>query len=59
MGAFTLGQEVTGVVSAVGPDVDMGLGTKVMSITSFMDGNGSFAKECLAPAESSFTFHPA
>jgi NADPH2:quinone reductase len=53
-GVFTPGQEVTGVVSAVGPDVDMALGTKVMSVTSFMDGNGSFAEECLAPAESSF-----
>jgi NADPH2:quinone reductase len=54
-GSFTPGQEVTGVVSAVGPDVDIALGTSVMSITSFMDGNGSFAEECLAPAESSFT----
>jgi NADPH2:quinone reductase len=39
----------------VGPDVDMTLGTKVMSTTSFMEGNGSFAEECLAPAQSSFT----
>jgi NADPH2:quinone reductase len=39
----------------VGPDVDMALGTKVMSTTSFMEGNGSFAEECLAPAQSSFT----
>ena len=54
-GAFTPGQEGTGVVSAVGPDVDMALGTTVMSTTSFMEGNGSFAEECLAPAQSSFT----
>lgn len=54
-GAFTPGQEGTGVVSAVGPDVDVALGTKVMSVTSFMEGNGSFAEECLAPADSSFT----
>ena len=53
-GAFTPGQEGTGVVSAVGPDVDMALGTSVMSTTSFMDGNGSFAEEFLAPAQSSF-----
>jgi NADPH2:quinone reductase len=26
-----------------------------MSTTSFMEGNGSFAEECLAPAQSSFT----
>ena len=54
-GAFTPGQEVTGVVSAVGPDVDLDLGTTVMSITSFMEGHGSFAEECLAPAQSSFS----
>src|SRR3984957_3177446 len=54
-GAFTPGQEVTGVVSAAGPDVDLALGTTVMSTTSFMDGNGSFADECLAPADSSFS----
>ncbi len=53
-GAFTPGQEVTGVVSAVGPGVDMALGTTVMSISSFLEGYGSFAEECLAPAESSF-----
>ena len=53
-GVFTPGQEVSGVVSAVGPGVDMALGTTVMSVTSFMDGNGSFAEECLAPAGSSF-----
>ena len=54
-GTFTPGQEGTGVVSAVGPDVDMALGTTVMSTTSFMDGNGSFAEEYLAPAQWSFT----
>ena len=53
-GAFTPGQEVTGVVSAVGPDVDLALGTTVMAVTSFMEGHGSFAEECLAPAQSSF-----
>jgi len=54
-GAFTPGQEVTGVVSAVGPDVDLALGTTVMSVTSFIEGHGSFAEECLAPAQSSFS----
>jgi NADPH2:quinone reductase len=33
----------------------MALGTKVMTTTSFMEGSGSFAEECLAPARSSFT----
>jgi NADPH:quinone reductase len=54
-GSFTPGQEVTGVVSAVGPDVNLAPGTTVMSVTSFMEGHGSFAEECLAPAQSSFT----
>ena len=54
-GAFTPGQEVTGVISAVGPDVDLALGTTVMSVTSFIEGHGSFAEECLAPAQSSFS----
>jgi NADPH:quinone reductase len=53
-GAFIPGQEGTGVVSARGPGVDMALGTKVMSTTSFMEGHGSFAEEFLAPAQSSF-----
>lgn len=53
-GAFIPGQEATGVVSAVGPDVDMALGTTVMSVTSFIEGSGSFAEECLAPAQSCF-----
>jgi NADPH2:quinone reductase len=53
-GTFTPGQEVTGVVSGVGPDVDLTLGSTVMAVTSFMEGHGSFAEECLAPAPSSF-----
>jgi NADPH2:quinone reductase len=53
-GAFIPGQECAGVVSAVGPDVDLALGSKVMSITCFMEGSGSFAEECLAPARSAF-----
>jgi NADPH2:quinone reductase len=43
------------VVSAVGPDVDVALGTKVMSTTGFMEGSGSFAEEYLTSAQSSFT----
>jgi NADPH2:quinone reductase len=54
-GAFIPGQEGAGVVSAVGPDVDIALGSKVMSTTSFMEGSGSFAEEYLAPARLSFT----
>jgi NADPH2:quinone reductase len=54
-GAFIPGQEGTGVVSAVGPDVDVALGTKVMSTTAFMEGSGSFADEYVTSAQSSFT----
>jgi NADPH2:quinone reductase len=54
-GSFIPGQEGTGVVSAVGPDVDVALGTKVMSTTSFMEGSGSFAEEYVTPAQASFT----
>jgi NADPH2:quinone reductase len=54
-GQFIPGQEGTGVVSAVGPDVDMALGSKVMCTTSFTEGSGSFAEEFLAPAKTSFT----
>ena len=54
-GSFIPGQEGTGVVSAVGPDVDVALGTKVMSTTSFMEGSGSFAEEYLTSAQASFT----
>ena len=57
-GAFTPGQEVVGVVSAVGADVDMALGTRVMSTTSFTEGSGSFAEQCLAPARSAFAVPP-
>jgi NADPH:quinone reductase len=57
-GTFIPGQEGTGVVSAVGPGVDMAIGTKVMSTTSFMEGSGSFAEEYLAPASSSFPVPP-
>ena len=54
-GTFTPGQEGTGVVSAVGPDVDIAVGTKVMSTTNFMEGSGSFAEEYLVASRSSFT----
>lgn len=53
-GTFTPGQEVTGVVTAAGPTAETPLGAKVMSVTSFMDGHGSFAEECLVPAASAF-----
>jgi NADPH2:quinone reductase len=52
---FVPGQEVSGVVTAVGEGVDSPLlGTRVMAVTSFQDGHGSLAEECLAPASSAF-----
>ena len=44
---FTPGQEVTGVVTAVGEGVDRRIGEHVMGVTIFYMGHGSFAEECL------------
>jgi NADPH:quinone reductase len=51
---FTPGQEATGVVTAVGQGVDLPIGTRIMCVTAFTEGNGSFAEECLVWAESAF-----
>jgi len=51
---FTPGQEATGVVTAVGAGVDVPLGARVMAVTAFQDGHGSFAEECLVLANSTF-----
>src|SRR5205085_3297281 len=51
---FTPGQEATGVVTAVGDGVDLAIGDRVMCVTAFYDGHGSFAAECLASAASAF-----
>ena len=52
---FTPGQEVTGVVTAVGEGVDRSVGEKVMGVTAFYLGHGSFAEECLV---ADATVHP-
>ncbi|MCX2928889.1 NADPH:quinone oxidoreductase family protein [Mycobacterium sp. CVI_P3] len=50
---FTPGQELAGTVTAVGPGVDDSiLGTRVMGVSDFINGNGSFAEEALALAGS-------
>jgi NADPH2:quinone reductase len=51
---FVPGQEVCGIVDAVGPDVEMELGTRVMSVTSFTDGRGGFAESTIVRAVSAF-----
>ncbi|MGW0661520.1 NADPH:quinone oxidoreductase family protein [Streptodolium elevatio] len=49
---FTPGQEVAGTVTAVGTGVAVPFGSRVMAVTAFTEGYGSFAEECLAPAGS-------
>jgi NADPH:quinone reductase len=51
---FVPGQEVSGVVTAVGDGVDWPVGERVMAVTAFQDGFGSFAEECLVLASSAF-----
>jgi NADPH:quinone reductase len=51
---FVPGQEVCGIVDAVGPDVEMEPGTRVMSVTSFTDGRGGFAESTIVRAVSAF-----
>ena len=51
---FTPGQEVAGTVTAAGEGVDLPVGARVMCVTAFTEGRGSFADECLAPAKSAF-----
>jgi NADPH2:quinone reductase len=38
-------------VTAAGPGVDLSVGTRVMGVSDFMNGNGSFAAEALAAAD--------
>ena len=47
---FTPGQELAGTVTAVGPGVTIAIGTRVMGVSDFMNGNGAFAEEALALA---------
>ncbi len=51
---FTPGQEATGTITASGAGVDLPIGARIMCVTAFTEGFGSFADECLAPADSAF-----
>src|ERR1700750_2666768 len=51
---FTPGQESTGTVTAVGQGVDLEIGARIMCVTMFWTGQGSFAEECLVAADSAF-----
>ena len=51
---FTPGQEATGTVAAVGEGVDLAIGDRIMCVSAFWTGHGSFAEECLVAADSAF-----
>jgi NADPH2:quinone reductase len=51
---FVPGQEVCGIVDAVGAGVDVPVGSRVMGVTSFYDGRGGFAESTIVPVHSAF-----
>lgn len=51
---FVPGQEVCGIVDAVGDGVDVSPGTRLMAVTSFTDGRGGFADATIATASSAY-----
>jgi NADPH2:quinone reductase len=51
---FTPGQEVVGIVTAVGGGVELAVGTRVIATTSFIQGNGGFAEQALAPISATY-----
>ena len=56
---FTPGQEVAGIVSAVGPGVEVEIGSRVMAVTAFYRGHGGFADEALAGVVNTFPAPPS
>jgi NADPH:quinone reductase len=51
---FTPGQEVVGIVTAIGEGVDLAVGARVIATTSFIQGNGGFAEQALAPISATY-----
>ena len=51
---FVSGQEATGTITAVGEGVALSIGARIMCVTAFWAGHGSFAEECLVAADSTF-----
>lgn len=51
---FVPGQEVCGVVDAVGEGVELARATRVMAVTSFVDGRGGFAEATIAHAANAY-----
>ena len=52
---FVPGQEVAGEVVAVGENCNCSVGDRVMGVTAFYQGHGSFADYCIAP---DFSLYP-
>ncbi|NND68919.1 MAG: NADPH:quinone oxidoreductase family protein [Halioglobus sp.] len=52
---FVPGQEVAGEVVAVGENCSYAVGERVMGVTAFYHGHGSFAEYCIAP---DFSLYP-
>jgi NADPH2:quinone reductase len=52
---FVPGQEIVGVVSAVGKGCPHAVGERVMGVTAFYNGHGGFAEYCIAP---DFSLYP-
>jgi NADPH:quinone reductase len=51
---FTPGQEVVGIVTAAGEGIDLAVGSRVIATTSFIQGNGGFAEQALAPISATY-----
>ncbi len=51
---FVCGQEVCGVVDAVGDGVEVPVGSRVMGVTTFFDGRGGFAEESILTPSTAF-----
>lgn len=51
---FVPGQEVCGLIDAVGDGVDLAIGERVMAVTNFFDGRGGFAAMTIARADTIF-----
>lgn len=51
---FVPGQEVCGIVDAVGEGTTIPVGARVMGVTDFFDGHGGLAEQCLMGEVSAF-----
>lgn len=51
---FVPGQEVCGIVEAIGEGVEVALESRVMAVTNFYDGRGGFAESTIARADTTY-----